>query len=212
MEWPILAGIPEEDVRRVLQIARRRTFGRREVVFHRGDPADTLHLVHSRTLRGADRDALGRHGDAERCSARARRSARSRCSTTPRRAAPRSWRSRRARRARSTRSISTRCGPGIRTCPTSSPPRWRCGCGGCRSCSSRPTTSRRTRACCGGVAELAGGEGGVVPLTQEELSNLAGDLAGHGQPRRCARRRRAARSSCGEAGSPCSTAPGSRHA
>jgi CRP/FNR family transcriptional regulator, cyclic AMP receptor protein len=47
MEWPILAGIPEEDARRVLQIARRRTFGRREVVFHRGDPADTLHLVHS---------------------------------------------------------------------------------------------------------------------------------------------------------------------
>ena len=45
MEWPILAGVPEEDARRVLQIARRRTFGRREVVFHRGDPADTLHLV-----------------------------------------------------------------------------------------------------------------------------------------------------------------------
>src|SRR3954447_26573299 len=47
MEWPILAGIPEEDARRVLQIARRRTFGRREVVVHRGDPADTLHLVHT---------------------------------------------------------------------------------------------------------------------------------------------------------------------
>jgi CRP-like cAMP-binding protein len=31
----------------VLQVARRRTFARREVVFHRGDPADTLHLVHS---------------------------------------------------------------------------------------------------------------------------------------------------------------------
>jgi CRP-like cAMP-binding protein len=46
MQWPILAGIPDEDARRVLQIARRRVFGRREVVFHRGDPADTLHLVH----------------------------------------------------------------------------------------------------------------------------------------------------------------------
>ena len=34
-------------MRRVLQIARRRTFARREVVFHRGDPADTLHLVYS---------------------------------------------------------------------------------------------------------------------------------------------------------------------
>ena len=47
MQWAILAGIPEEDARRVLQVARRRTFARREVVFHRGDPADTLHLVHS---------------------------------------------------------------------------------------------------------------------------------------------------------------------
>ena len=47
MQWPILAGIPEDDARRVLQIARRRVFGRREIVFHRGDPADTLHLVHS---------------------------------------------------------------------------------------------------------------------------------------------------------------------
>jgi CRP-like cAMP-binding protein len=43
--WPILAGIPEADAQRVLEIARRRTFGRREVVFHRGDPADALHLV-----------------------------------------------------------------------------------------------------------------------------------------------------------------------
>jgi CRP/FNR family transcriptional regulator, cyclic AMP receptor protein len=46
MQWAILAGLPEEDARRVLQVARRRTFARREVVFHRGDPADTLHLVH----------------------------------------------------------------------------------------------------------------------------------------------------------------------
>ena len=47
MQWPILAGVPEEDARRVLSIARRRTFARREVVFHHGDPADTLHLVAS---------------------------------------------------------------------------------------------------------------------------------------------------------------------
>ena len=47
MLWPILAGLPEEDTRRVLQLARRRVFAPREVVFHRGDPADTLHLVHS---------------------------------------------------------------------------------------------------------------------------------------------------------------------
>lgn len=45
MEWPLLAGIPDEDVRRLLAIARRRTFAKGEVVFHRDDPADSLHLV-----------------------------------------------------------------------------------------------------------------------------------------------------------------------
>jgi CRP/FNR family cyclic AMP-dependent transcriptional regulator len=47
VQWPILAGVPEEDARRVLQIARRRSFARREIVFHAGDPADTIHLVHT---------------------------------------------------------------------------------------------------------------------------------------------------------------------
>jgi CRP-like cAMP-binding protein len=47
MQWSILAGLPPIEAARVLEIARRRTFGPREVVFHRGDPADTLHLVHS---------------------------------------------------------------------------------------------------------------------------------------------------------------------
>ncbi|MFO7571323.1 MAG: Crp/Fnr family transcriptional regulator [Gaiellaceae bacterium] len=45
MEWPLLADLPPEDVRELLAIARRRTFQRGEVVFHRDDPADTLHLV-----------------------------------------------------------------------------------------------------------------------------------------------------------------------
>jgi CRP/FNR family cyclic AMP-dependent transcriptional regulator len=45
MEWELFAGVPEEDVRRLLAIARRRTFDRGEVVFHRGDPADCLHLI-----------------------------------------------------------------------------------------------------------------------------------------------------------------------
>jgi CRP/FNR family cyclic AMP-dependent transcriptional regulator len=45
MDWPLLTGIPEEDVRRLLAIARRRTFARGEVVFHEHDPADSLHLV-----------------------------------------------------------------------------------------------------------------------------------------------------------------------
>ena len=45
MEWELFADVPEEDLRRLLSIARRRTFDRGEVVFHRGDPADCLHLI-----------------------------------------------------------------------------------------------------------------------------------------------------------------------
>ena len=45
MEWPLLACLPAEDVRQVLSIARRRTFRKGEVVFHRDDPADSLHLI-----------------------------------------------------------------------------------------------------------------------------------------------------------------------
>lgn len=45
MRWPVLDGIPDDEVRRLLTIARRRTFRRGEVVFHADDPADTLHLV-----------------------------------------------------------------------------------------------------------------------------------------------------------------------
>jgi CRP/FNR family cyclic AMP-dependent transcriptional regulator len=59
MQWPILAGIPDDDARRVLQIARRRTFERREVVFHHGDPADTLHLVHTGRFAVRIQTALG---------------------------------------------------------------------------------------------------------------------------------------------------------
>lgn len=45
MEWPLLADLPADDVRRLLAIARRRAFAKGEVVFHRDDPADSLHLV-----------------------------------------------------------------------------------------------------------------------------------------------------------------------
>jgi CRP-like cAMP-binding protein len=45
MEWRLLEGIPGEEVRRLLSVARRRSFRKGEVVFHRGDPADSLHLV-----------------------------------------------------------------------------------------------------------------------------------------------------------------------
>jgi CRP/FNR family transcriptional regulator, cyclic AMP receptor protein len=45
MSWALLNGIPPEQARLVLSLARRRRFARREVVFHEGDPGDTLHLI-----------------------------------------------------------------------------------------------------------------------------------------------------------------------
>jgi len=45
VEWPLLADLPAEDVRELLSIARRRTFEKGEVVFHRDDPGESLHLI-----------------------------------------------------------------------------------------------------------------------------------------------------------------------
>lgn len=45
MDWPLLQEVPEDDRRRVLAAARLRRFARGEVVFHEGDPGDTLHLI-----------------------------------------------------------------------------------------------------------------------------------------------------------------------
>jgi CRP/FNR family transcriptional regulator, cyclic AMP receptor protein len=45
VDWPILRSLSEEDRRRVLASTRRRRFARREVLFHEGDPGDTLHLI-----------------------------------------------------------------------------------------------------------------------------------------------------------------------
>jgi CRP-like cAMP-binding protein len=45
VEWRLFEGIPGEDVRAVLALARRSTYRRGEVVFHRHDPADAVHLV-----------------------------------------------------------------------------------------------------------------------------------------------------------------------
>jgi CRP-like cAMP-binding protein len=41
----LLADVPPEDVRELLAISRRRSFAKGEVVFHRDDPGDSLHLV-----------------------------------------------------------------------------------------------------------------------------------------------------------------------
>jgi CRP/FNR family transcriptional regulator, cyclic AMP receptor protein len=45
MAWRLLDGVPEEEVQHLLSVARRRTFGRNEVVFHQGDPADSMHMI-----------------------------------------------------------------------------------------------------------------------------------------------------------------------
>lgn len=45
MRWPILGDLSADDERRLLQIARRCTFKRGEVVFHLDDPGDRLHLI-----------------------------------------------------------------------------------------------------------------------------------------------------------------------
>jgi len=44
----LFRGLPQDEVRRLVAVAQRRRFARGEVVFHQGDPADTLHLI----LRG----------------------------------------------------------------------------------------------------------------------------------------------------------------
>lgn len=59
MEWPLLADVPVEDVREVLSIARRRTFERHEVVFHQGDPGDSLHLIVSGRFASRVQTPLG---------------------------------------------------------------------------------------------------------------------------------------------------------
>lgn len=47
MEWELLRPLTEEERREVLRRARRRRFRRGEVLFHEGDPGDTLHLIDS---------------------------------------------------------------------------------------------------------------------------------------------------------------------
>ena len=45
MDWPVLASVPAEDRHRLVARLRRRAYRRDEVIFHQGDPADTLHLI-----------------------------------------------------------------------------------------------------------------------------------------------------------------------
>lgn len=47
MEWKILASLSAEDRRRILDGARRRRFAPGDIIFHEGDPAETIHLLAS---------------------------------------------------------------------------------------------------------------------------------------------------------------------
>jgi CRP-like cAMP-binding protein len=45
VESPLLDALAEEDRRELIAMARRRRFAAREVVFHEGDPAESMHIV-----------------------------------------------------------------------------------------------------------------------------------------------------------------------
>jgi len=45
VEFRLLSNVPADEVRELLAISRRRTFSRGEVVFHRDDPGNSLHLI-----------------------------------------------------------------------------------------------------------------------------------------------------------------------
>lgn len=45
MEWALFSGLPPDEVRRVLAQAARRRFAIREVLFHEGDPGESLYLI-----------------------------------------------------------------------------------------------------------------------------------------------------------------------
>ena len=104
--WPLLDDLPEADVRRLVAIARRRRFGRSEVVFHQGDPGIAASPDRDGPLRGADYDTAGRHGRVRDPSVRRRlrRASARRPLGGP--LPPRSPRSSLPRRCASTRRIS----------------------------------------------------------------------------------------------------------
>jgi CRP-like cAMP-binding protein len=45
VDWPLLAALPEPERRDLLARARRRRFAKGEVLFHEGDPGDSMHLI-----------------------------------------------------------------------------------------------------------------------------------------------------------------------
>jgi CRP-like cAMP-binding protein len=87
MEWPLLADLPRRRRPAALCDRARRTFARGEVVFHRDDPADSLHLVVARTVRRAGADTARRQRPRRRPRAGSERSASSPAPADSRRSA-----------------------------------------------------------------------------------------------------------------------------
>ena len=64
MHWPLLESLAPDYRDRVLRSTRRRRFARGEIVFHEGDPGDSLHLIDSGifavqvSTRGGERATL----------------------------------------------------------------------------------------------------------------------------------------------------------
>jgi CRP-like cAMP-binding protein len=60
MDWPVLASLPQNERQKLVAGLRRQIYRRDEVIFHQGDPADTLHLIAAGhvsvrvTLRGGE--------------------------------------------------------------------------------------------------------------------------------------------------------------
>ena len=59
MEWPMLEGLASGEIEQVLALGRRRRFARREVVWHEGDRADTMHLIRSGRMAVRAMTSLG---------------------------------------------------------------------------------------------------------------------------------------------------------
>ena len=64
VEWPILDVLSEDERQGFLRACRRRRFARNEVIFHEGDPGDTLHLIARGHVAVPRDDPTRRHRDA----------------------------------------------------------------------------------------------------------------------------------------------------
>src|SRR6185312_2971400 len=58
-DFPLLRGLDQAERRRVLATGTPRRFAAREIVFHEGDPGDTLHLVVTGRLAARSTTPLG---------------------------------------------------------------------------------------------------------------------------------------------------------